>query len=173
LKTNLEDLANVEPIGRSGAEGGGLKNLADLSETLPFPSQPSSIGGGGKETSSQALQIPALPKVPLPPAKWTKSSWSDYAKRFAAYLQHHHQFNRGVLAHFEAREKVSEELMGVPGWLESNGGRFEQYVVGVEGDEGMREIWALEGERHREAVRGFGVRREQVRRIVLGGGLVD
>lgn len=173
LKTNLEDLANVEPIGRSAAEGGGLKNLADLSETLPFPSQPSSIGGSAKETSSQALQIPALPKVPLPPAKWTKSSWSDYAARFAAYLQHHHQFNRGVLKYFEAREKVSEELMGVQGWLESSGGSFEQYVVGVEGDEGMREIWGLEGERHREAVRGFERGREQVRRIVLGGGLVD
>lgn len=169
LKTNLDDLANVEPIGRS--VDGGLRNLADLSSTLPFASQPSNSTTSGKPAPS--LEIPALPKVPTVPNKWTKSSWHDYVQRFAAYLQHHHQFKRTVVAHFEAREKLAEERMRDVGWLEQAGDGFETYARDAKQDEKVREVWNLAEERHLEAVKGFEGSREQIRRIVGGGGLVD
>lgn len=168
LKTNLDDLANVEPIARSA--DGGLKNLADLSSSLPFPSQPS-VGTSAKE--SRALQIPHLPKVPAVPHKWTKASWPEYAQRFAAYLEAHHKFMRIMLAHFEAREKVAEVRMKDRGWVEAAGDVFEAYAKDVRQDEKVIEVFAMAGERHKDAVENFETCREQIRRIVAGGGLVD
>lgn len=168
LKVNLDELANVEPIGPSA--DGGLKDLADLSSSLPFPSQPS-VSASAKE--AQALQIPPLPKVPVVPHKWTKTSWPEYAQRFAAYLEGHHKFVRQILAHFEAREKVAEVRMKDRGWVEAAGDVFEAYARDVRQDEKVREVFAMAGERHKEAVENFETCREQIRRIVAGGGLVD
>lgn len=180
LNTNLDDLSNVEPMAR-GANG--LKNLADLSSTLPFQSQPSAAPPT-HPLEPQNLHIPPIPKAPEPPQQLTKQSWHAFTQTFGSYLKAYHAFNNTMLQHFLAREHQSQaRLAAGTSWLEaagdtsgvSSGGPsgFGSYLQGVREDEAVREAWSLGCERHGEACKGFEKLRERVRRLVAAGGLVD
>ncbi|SMY23197.1 unnamed protein product [Zymoseptoria tritici ST99CH_1A5] len=184
LKTNLDDLSHVEPLARDPTSG--LHNLASMSATLPFASQSSSTHPSVTSNEPQKLQVPPIPVPPTEPANWTKTTWHDYAQRFAAYLVAHHAFNRIILAHFDARERQAEaRLQGGMGWLEavgdSSGGGdgggglkgFKDYGRALREDEVVRETWNVAGDRHRTAVGEFEGRREQVRRLVERGALSE
>lgn len=176
LKTNLDDLSHVEPIAQSAD---GLKNLADLSSTLPF--QSSAIPSRSTQVPEpQKLQTPPIPRVPAPPIRLTKASWHTYALSFATYLEAYHAFNKTMLAHFDAREKQAQaRLFGGSHWLEAIGGDtsssmgFASYWKGVQEDEKVRETWNIGCEKHLEAVQQFDELRERVRKLSLQGALND
>ncbi|KAK5705635.1 hypothetical protein LTR17_021501 [Elasticomyces elasticus] len=184
LKTNLDDLAHVEPLART-ANLAGLGNLSDVHDTLPFTSEASTtIPAHDNVEDMPAAQMPAIPKAPEPPTKLTKQSWHSFAANFGAYLQAFHAFNTSMIHHFAAREQSAQDLLGVGNmkWLESAGDTigggggsagFGTYLQGVKEDERVRELWGLGCERHAEAVRGFGAVRERVRKLGAGGGLSE
>lgn len=176
LKTNLDDLSHVEPIAQNAD---GLKNLADLSSTLPFQSS-ATPSRATQSAEPQKLQTPPIPRVPTPPNRLTKGSWHTYALSFATYVEAYHAFNKTMLAHFDAREKqASARLLGGSGWLEAIGGDtssslgFASYWKGVQEDEKVRETWNIGCEKHLEAVRQFDELRERVRKLSYQGALVN
>ncbi|KAK4543239.1 hypothetical protein LTR36_005789 [Oleoguttula mirabilis] len=182
LTTNLDDLANVEPMAQ-GANG--LKNLADLSSTLPFQSQPSAAPPT-HPLEPQKLQVPSIPKAPEPPNQLTKQSWHAFTQAFGNYLKAYHAFNNTMLQHFLSREHQAQaRLVAGTGWLEATGDTsgarsggngpsgFGSYLQGVREDETVREAWGVGCERHVEACKGFEKMRERVRRLVAAGGLVE
>lgn len=181
LNTDLDDLANVEPITRSA--DGGLKNLSDLGSTLPFQSQPSAALPT-HTFEPRKLPVPPIPKAPEPPTQLTTQSWHAYSQTFGAYLKAYHAFNNTMLQHFVSREHQAQaRLSAGTGWLEATGDTsgllakggppsgFGSYLQGVREDEQVREAWGLGCERHGEACKGFERVREGVRRRVVGGGL--
>ncbi|KAK5715976.1 hypothetical protein LTR15_009801 [Elasticomyces elasticus] len=183
LKTNLDDLAHVEPLART-TNSAGLGNLSDVHDTLPFTSEASTtIPAHDDVEQMPATPMPAIPKAPEPPTKLTKQSWHAFAASFGAYLQAFHAFNTSMIHHFAAREQSAQDLLGVGNmkWLESAGDTvggggsagFGTYLQDVKEDERVRELWGVGCERHAEAVRGFGVVRERVRKLGANGGLVD
>lgn len=186
--TNLDDLANVEPIGRpTDGSGGGLRNLADLSSTLPFDSTPAPQPPH-QSAEPQVLAIPPVPNAPDAPQRLSKASWRAYAQQFGIYLNHFHKFNRDILTHFDARENQARALMTSGGggiaWLEATGDGsgaaapagltgFGGYLKGVREDEAVRETWKVGCERHAEAVTEFDRLRERVRKLVAVGALAE
>ncbi|KAK3621708.1 hypothetical protein LTR22_025093 [Elasticomyces elasticus] len=184
LKTNLDDLAHVEPLART-TNSAGLGNLSDVHDTLPFTSEASTtIPAQDDAENLPATPMPAIPKAPEPPTKLTKQSWHAFAANFGAYLQAFHAFNTSMIHHFAAREQSTQDFLGVGNmkWLESAGDTmggggggvgFGTYLQGVREDERVRELWGVGCERHAEAVRGFGGVRERVRRLGAGGGLSE
>ncbi|KAK5729743.1 hypothetical protein LTR17_011709 [Elasticomyces elasticus] len=184
LKTNLDDLAHVEPLART-TNAAGLGSLSDVHDTLPFTSEASTtIPAQDDAEQMPAIPMPAIPKAPEPPTKLTKQSWHAFAANFGAYLQAFHAFNTSMIHHFAAREQSAQDLLGVGNmkWLESAGDTmggggggvgFGTYLQGVKEDERVRELWGVGCERHAEAVRGFGGVRERVRRLGAGGGLAE
>ncbi|OTA29093.1 hypothetical protein BTJ68_09810 [Hortaea werneckii EXF-2000] len=178
LKTNLDDLANVEPMTK-GPEG-GLKNLSDLSSTLPFQSQPSTAPPR-QSFEPQKLTIPPIPKAPEQPSKLTRQTWQTFAHSFGDYLQAYHHFNSIMLQHFTSRESHDQSRFAEgTAWLEAVGDPagmtpsgpigFGSYLQGVREDESVREAWNLGCERHTEACKGFEKVRERVRKLVGNGG---
>lgn len=180
LNAGLEDLATVAPIGKD--DGSGLKNLADLSSTLPFQSQPST-DGPSIPIEPQVLQTPHVPLAPEPPARLSKVNWQAHAQNFGRYLEAFHAFNRTMLTHFDARERQSQARMSNGmGWLEATGEGsgvsggftgFASYLKGVREDEAVRETWRLGCERHAEAVKDFDRLRERVRKMVIAHSLPE
>ncbi|KAI7603012.1 hypothetical protein KC346_g12087 [Hortaea werneckii] len=181
LKTNLDDLANVEPMTKGPEDG--LKNLSDLSSTLPFQSQPSAAPPR-QSFEPQKLTIPPIPKAPEQPSKLTRQTWQTFAHSFGDYLQAYHHFNSIMLQHFTSRESHDQsrfadgtawlEAVGDPAGMTPNGPiGFGSYLQGVREDERVREAWNLGCERHTEACKGFEKVRERVKRLVGNGALVD
>lgn len=175
LKTNLDDLSHVEPIAKSAD---GLKNLADLSSTLPFQSS-AAASTSTQSLRPQKLVTPNVPKAPQAPTKLTKQSWHVYALAFGTYLEHFHGFNKTMLAHFDTRQKQADtRMVNGTAWLEATGDPTSQmgwghYLKGVLEDEAVRTVWDLGCERHLEAVKKFQDLRERVRKLVSQGALVD
>ncbi|EME45972.1 hypothetical protein DOTSEDRAFT_70097 [Dothistroma septosporum NZE10] len=175
LRTNLEDLAQVEPIAKSAD---GLKNLADMSSTLPFQSSAATTANA-QALKPQRLMTPAVPKAPEPPTRLSKQSWHVYAVSFGTYLKHFHGFNKTMLAHFDTREKQADTRMfNGTAWLEATGDPtshtgWGHYLKGVLEDEAVRTAWELGCERHLEAVKTFEKLRERIRKLVSQSALAE
>ncbi|KAK5134585.1 hypothetical protein LTR08_006371 [Meristemomyces frigidus] len=180
FKTNLDDLAHVEPMAQTA---NGLKSFGDLGSTLPFQSQ-AAVAPPTHPLSPQKLHIPSIPKAPEPPHQLTKQNWHAYSQTFGAYLKAYHAFNHTMLQHFSAREHQAQaRLMVGTSWLEATGDTsgattggpsgFGSYLQGVREDEAVRETWGIGCERHAEACKGFEKIRERVKRLTAGGGLVE
>lgn len=166
---NLGDLRDVAPFA-PGKEG--LKNLADLSATLPFESRPSNIKVTESEPSPQLLKLPAPPKRIPAPETLTQTSWERYIAQMRAYMFEWNTFNTKMLAHFNERQ-ASVETTLKPEWMSAIGDGtdkwgFLAYMQGVEEDVRVRAHWDVSWEKHRECMRGLGSVRERLR----GGGII-
>lgn len=191
VKTNLSDLAKVAPFSAPSSSG-GLKDLNPLASSLPFQSQAAATLPT-HPLKPQTLQTPVVPVPPKPPTRLTKEQWHQYAQNFALFLRAFHAFNTAMLAHFQAREQAAQQRMqtGMQ-WLEATGdpslggmsgggvggmltgpSGYGSYLQAVKEDERVREVWGLGCERHAHAAREFEDVRERVRKLVVGGGLVD
>ena len=178
LKTNLDDLRNVEPISKSADAAAGPYNFGDLSASLPIQSQAAS-----KIMKANKLSMPPVPKAPAEPTKLTKSSWPMYVQSFGAYVTAFHDFNKAMIEHFAAREQLNDlNFKDATRWLEAAGDTsgilgvktgFGTYLAMVEEDEQVREHWNVGSDMHVLAMRAFGKVRERVRKLVEGGGLAD
>lgn len=179
VKTNLSDLAKVAPFSAPSSSG-GLKDLNPLASSLPFQSQAAATLPT-HPLKPQTLQTPVVPVPPKPPTRLTKEQWHQFAQNFALFLRAWHSFNSAMLAHFAAREQAAQQRMqSGMGWLEAAGDGMQtgptgygSYLQAVKEDERVREVWMLGCERHAHAAREFEEVRERVRKLVVGGGLVD
>lgn len=166
---NLGDLRDVAPFAPSNE---GLKNLADLSATLPFESRPSENNVTEGTLSPQLLKLPAPPKRIPVPETLTQSSWERYIAQLRAYMFEWNTFNTKMLAHFNERQ-ASVETTLKPEWMSAIGDGtdkwgFLAYMQGVEEDFRVRAHWDVSWETHRECMRGLGSVRERLR----GGGII-
>jgi hypothetical protein len=178
LQTNLDDLRNTEPIGKSADSSGGLNSLESMSATLPVQSQ-----AAAHIIKPNKLNMPPVPRAPAEPTKLTKASWPTYVQKFAAYIRAFHDFNQAMIQHFAAREQMNDLNFKDPTkWLEAAGDTsgllmaptgFGVYLAMVQEDEQVREHWNVGCDKHAEAVQAFGKVRERVRKSVEGGGLAD
>lgn len=166
---NLGDLRDVAPFAPSKE---GLKNLADLSATLPFESRPSNINVTESALSPQLLKLPAPPKRIPVPETLTQTSWERYIAQMRAYMFEWNTYNTKMLAHFNERQ-ASVETTLKPEWMSATGDGtnkwgFLAYMQGVEEDFRVRSHWDVSWEKHRECMRGLGSVRERLR----GGGII-
>lgn len=166
---NLGDLRDVAPFAPSKE---GLKNLADLSATLPFESRPSNTNLTEGALYPQLLKLPAPPKRISVPETLTQTSWERYIAQMRAYMFEWSTFNTKMLAHFNERQASVETILK-PEWMSAIGGGtdkwgFMAYMQGVEEDFRVRAHWELSWERHRDCMRGLGSLRERLR----GGGII-
>ncbi|KAF2722016.1 hypothetical protein K431DRAFT_284452 [Polychaeton citri CBS 116435] len=177
LNTGLEELGDVEPLARSAAEG--LRNFKDLSASLPFASQPSTTLPT-HPVDPNTLQMPPVPRAPIPPNRVSKANWHNYSGAFGKYLRAFHTFNATMLMHFQTRQLYAEQqIAGSMEWLEATGDTigsggssavgFGKYMKDVREDEKVRETWRIGCEWHSESVLEFDRMREKVRRSAIGG----
>lgn len=181
FNANLDDLRKVEPLAQRSTAGEAL-NVADMEQALPFQSQASGTVEGDP-LLPRDLQIPAVPVAPSEPQRLSKLTWQAHAGAFAEYVKAFHRYNNTLLQHFQAREQQAQDQMANGmGWLEATGDTsgmltaptgFGTYLRGVKEDRAVREAWLLAWERHRDAVLAFEKIRDRVRRLVVGGMLVD
>ncbi|KAI9674168.1 MAG: hypothetical protein M1817_001986 [Caeruleum heppii] len=161
-KLNLSHLQKVEPFAPSQS---GLKDLKDLSTQLPFQSRASSNPPSTSYDPAR-LALPRVPVAPVPPTKVTQALFEAYLIPFKAYMHEWGIFNDKMLGHFNDRQRDVRQGMSAH-WLEIIGegdrGGYLKYMRGVEEDFTVRQHWDIAWERHRDAMRAFGV----VRQVIL------
>ncbi|KAF2480122.1 hypothetical protein BDY17DRAFT_303261 [Neohortaea acidophila] len=177
----LDDLRNVEPLGQASTAEESIK-LADLGASLPFSSQASSTVFG-EPIVPRNLAVPPLPKAPSEPQRLSRATWHSYAAAYGEYVKEFHAYNTALLQHFQEREKqVQAQMVTGMSWLEATGDTsgmlraltgFGSYMRGVKEDTKVREAWMLAWEKHETAVLGFEKMRDRIRKLVIGGMLVD
>ena len=178
LNTNLDDLRNVEPMGKIDGTSAETFNFDSISASLPIQSQAAS-----KSIKPNKLSLPLVPKAPMEPTKLTKTSWPDYVQNFSAYVNAFHKFNQAMIQHFATREQlVGLNFHNTSQWLQAAGDTsgmstaqtgFDTYLAIIQEDAGVREHWNVGCERHAEAVTNFGKVRDRVKKLAEGGGLAD
>ncbi|KAI9696116.1 MAG: hypothetical protein M1836_005947 [Candelina mexicana] len=151
---NFGTFKNVEPFASTAQ---GLKNLKDLSSTLPFPSQ-SSVNSPLTPVTPQNLSLPNPPKAPMAPTNPTQNSWERYIATMRAYLFEWNQYNKTMLQHFSSRQVSVDELS--EDWLncvgEGSKGGYKKYMQGLEEDFRVRSHWEVSWEKHHDAMKDFG-----------------
>ncbi|OCL04737.1 hypothetical protein AOQ84DRAFT_111508 [Glonium stellatum] len=149
---SLFELKNVEPIKQSS--NGGLRDLNNLSSTLPFESR-TSASHPFKPSAPQNLNLPLVPKPPDEPSRLTKQTFARYMHAMQAYMVMWHGFNSTLVSHFAEREKWCACLDAK--WLTSlgeptNKPGFDSYLRSLQEDEKVRTHWNIACEKHRTAV---------------------
>ncbi|KAI9878345.1 MAG: hypothetical protein M1830_001163 [Pleopsidium flavum] len=152
---NLGNLKNVAPF-IPGNDG--LKDLGDLSNTLPFESRPAARTNS---LTPRRLALPNPPKAPDTLDKLNQNAWERYLAQMRAYMFEWNGYNRKMLAHFNDRQREVENGLA-PEWMSAVGegsgdkGGYGKYMQGVEEDFRVRAHWDVSWEKHRECLRGLG-----------------
>ena len=158
---NLGNLKKVSPF-VPGNEG--LKDLGDLSNTLPFESRPAP---STNSLAPQRLALPNPPKAPDIPEKLTQNAWERYLAQMRAYMFEWNRYNKKMLGHFSDRQRDVEDGLS-PEWMnavgEGNGdkGGYRKLMQGIEEDFRVRAHWDVSWEKHRDCLRGLGKVRERL-----------
>ena len=154
---DFNDLKNTAPLAPSKS---GLKDLDDLSNTLPFESRPSNRPA--KPLAPQRLALPNPPKAPAVPDPVTHDSWDYYLTFMKAYMAEWNIFNRKMLSHFQTRQQRNETELG-ENWIGAIGeDGYARYVQGIEEDIRVREHWNVSCEKHRACMKDMGAVRQKV-----------
>ncbi len=158
---NLGGLKNVAPFAPSKE---GLKDLGDLSQTLPFESRPAIRK---PSLAPQRLALPNPPKGPEIPDKLTQNAWERYLAQMRAYMYEWNGYNKKMLSHFSDRQREVEDGLA-PEWMsavgEGSGGKggYGKLMQGIEEDFRVRAHWDVSWEKHRECLQGLGKIRERL-----------
>ncbi|KAI9809225.1 MAG: hypothetical protein M1825_002516 [Sarcosagium campestre] len=153
-KINLQELRNVAPF---HAVQEGLRNMTDMSSSLPFESR-ASTQHPTKSHAAQKLELPATPRAPPPPAVVNQATWDLYLAPMQVYLYEWSQFVDKMVAHWTSRQREVKQLG--PHWLGSIGegerGGFLTYMQGLEEDVRVRQHWNTAWEKHMNYMKAFG-----------------
>ena len=158
---NLGNLKKVSPF-VPGNEG--LKDLGDLSTTLPFESRPAASTSC---LAPQRLALPNPPKGPDIPEKLTQNAWERYLAQMRAYMLEWNRYNKKMLGHFSDRQRDVEDGLA-PEWMSAVGegsgdkGGYGKLMQGIEEDFRVRAHWDVSWEKHRDCLRGLGKVRERL-----------
>lgn len=148
----VSDLKNVAPFAPSAE---GLKDLNDLSTTLPFESRSSNRA---TELRPQLLKLPDPPKAPMSPPQ---CSWGYFIGQMKVYMLEWNEYNSKMLAHFTERQSNTGNTLSGD-WMSSQGDQgYQQYMQGVEEDFRVRAHWDVSWEKHRECMKNLGSVREK------------
>jgi len=167
----LGDFKHVAPF--STESTGGIRNLNDLSSSLPFQSQPSSAHPS--RPMSLRIELPKPPRAPPPPSTLTKASWNYHLLQMMTYMTAWNQFYAQMVGRFQDRAVQLAEMEKGPaggmveGWLGAVGetealGGWETYVKAMKDDERLRAHLTVACEHHKEAVERHGRLRNQILR---------
>ncbi|KAK3319249.1 hypothetical protein B0H66DRAFT_623827 [Apodospora peruviana] len=158
----LADFKNVAPFAPSNQTG--LGSLNDLASNLPFESRPSAklpLSMREKHHKTAALKFPHPPAAPRPPTvlgvsnlKPSAQTWQKYVLDFQKYLQEWTVFNKRIVEHFVARQRVIEEKG--PGWVAGGGEGIHEYLHWLEEDKMVRQKWLATCDAHELYVREMG-----------------
>ncbi len=159
---NLGGLKNVAPFAPTKE---GLKDLDDLSQTLPFESRPAPRR---QSLAPQRLALPNPPKGPEVPEKLTQNGWERYLAQMRAYMYEWNGYNKKMLSHFSDRQREVEDGLA-PEWMSAVGeggsggkGGYGKLMKGIEEDFRVRAHWDVSWEKHRECLLGLGRIRERL-----------
>lgn len=158
---NLGNLKKVSPF-VPGNEG--LKDLGDLSNTLPFESRPAS---STHSLAPQRLALPNPPKAPDIPERLTQNAWERYLAQMRGYMFEWNGYNKKMLGHFSDRQRDVEDGLA-PEWMSAVGegsgdkGGYGKLMQGIEEDFRVRAHWDVSWEKHRECLRGLGKLRDRL-----------
>ena len=148
----VSDLKKVAPFAPSAE---GLKDLNDLTATLPFQSQSSTRS---TVLRPQLLKLPDPPKAPMSPPQ---CSWGYYIGQMKVYMLEWNEYNSKMLAHFTERQSNTGNTLNGD-WMSSQGDQgYQQYMQGVEEDFRVRAHWDVSWEKHRECMKSLGSVREK------------
>jgi hypothetical protein len=172
---NLNAFASVEPF--APRQGQGLKDLSDLSSTLPFPSQASTETVQKSQSiekpkrHGQDLLLPVKPRPPTRPVNMTPETWRRYLADFVVYMHHYATYTAQIVAHFaEERNSLEKSLREGGAWLCADlmngtaGGRngLPAYKKTLERDRIVRRAWEDTIKEHEVALRAFEAVRDEV-----------
>ncbi|KAK0629666.1 hypothetical protein B0T17DRAFT_506193 [Bombardia bombarda] len=166
FKPMLKELRNVEPFAPSG-----LNSFSDLKSNLPFESKPSARIPI-KQEKPKPLNFPHPPVAPRPPPVLAISSlkpnavaWAKYMSEFELYQNEWDVFNKRIVDHFAARQRVSEEKkkQGL-GWLNTLGDAgIQETLRWYEEDKMVRQRWMAACDQHELHVREFMKHRDRMK----------
>lgn len=178
---NMKDLKHQAPFAPNRE---GLKDMNDLSTTLPFNSRVQPLQDPDRVRSStiRDLQLPKAPKAPLPPAddELTQNVWKTYAESMAVYMQSWNAFNTAMLKHFESRQTSVTHHM-FRNWITALGdgasaedfeashgedlAGYGTYMTWLEDDRKCRLWWDMAFEEHRTCLQNLGKVRTKVKEM--------
>lgn len=132
----------------------GSMGLNTLSDTLPFPSAPSTTHPL-KPTSAQKLKFPHMPLAPAPPTSYTQPFVDVYFSRFETYCRGYMRATAAMTAHFVARDAelaggLEERFVHKRG--EGTGVGFSGLVQRMKEDEEVLETWGVYQQSHIRAL---------------------
>ncbi|KZF25176.1 hypothetical protein L228DRAFT_236297 [Xylona heveae TC161] len=158
---DLSNLNKVEPLAPGQH---GLKNLNDLSDTLPFESR-AAAEPINKPAPPARLALPDPPKGPTPPVTVNSETWKPYLESMRVYFSEWRSFNKRMLMHFNSRQDQVDLDLG-PDFLGTIGegpkGGLMLYMQGLEEDFRVRAHWDVSYERHRTVMVAFCVFKQQL-----------
>ncbi len=171
---NLNNLANVAPFAPSST---GLKDLDDLSTTLPFESRPApAVNLSRTILSSRRLNLPKPPRTVIPPSDidTNKLSWERYIADMNAYFYDWNVFNKKMIEHFRSRQEQIDmsmashwiSMMGSgpsPDHMDGAKAGYATYMAWLEDDTQCREWWDVANEKHRICFEDLGKARAKAK----------
>lgn len=179
---SMDELKNAGPFAPSQT---GLKDLNDLSNSLPFKSRPAENIDTLHRTNSNAmrdLNLPRPPKTPHCPAdnEITSDTWQKFAESMTNYMHDWNKFNAAMVEHFRLRQEAVTHGM-YRNWLvawgdgasaedfEASHGSdragYATYMTWLEDDKRCRAWWDVAFEEHIRCMEGLGRVRKCVKAI--------
>jgi hypothetical protein len=170
---NLNDFAKVAPFAPSST---GLRDMDDLSTTLPFESRAAPAIDLSKPVSgsSSDLRLPKPPKPIVPPSEVNQLSWARYVADMNSYVCDWSVFNKKMIEHFRRRQEQVEMSMNSrwismigdgrsPDALDGPKAGYATYMAWLEADDKCREWWNVANERNRQCFEDLGKMRAKVK----------
>ena len=124
---NLDNLRNTAPF--TNTTSGGIENLADVHDTLPFESRAKQQTTTQRDIRPRELNLPNPPKRPWAPKLVSMGpttqvlpidKWRHYTSAMSAYIHEWNLFNRRMLLHFNTRQEAIETGLS-PNWMSAVG----------------------------------------------------
>ncbi|KAJ5819197.1 Heat shock protein DnaJ N-terminal [Penicillium riverlandense] len=138
---DLDNLRNTAPF---SSANGGIENLQEMGDTLPFQSQAKPPTTTKRDIRPRELNCPNPPKRPRAPEPaparagsqqlaLSREQWSRYVSEMTTYMREWNQFNRRMLQHFIARQEAVETGLA-PRWISAVGDSARLNLNGGDGD---------------------------------------
>ena len=188
--TNRFDLNALKNAGPFVPSKNGLKDLGDLTDSLPYQSRPAENLEALQRTNSSTLRhlnLPRAPKIPHCPADYEldQDSWRHFGDAMTAYMHDWTKFNAAMIEHFGARQEAVTHGM-YRNWVCAQGdgataedfeashgsdkAGYATYMTWLEDDRKCRTWWDVAFEEHRVCLEGLGRVRKKIKNLNTRGG---
>jgi hypothetical protein len=143
-RTPLFDLDNLRNTAPFTSANGGIENLQEMGDTLPFQSQAKQPTPTKRDVRPRELNCPNPPKRPRAPEPapiragsqqlaLPREQWARYVSEMTTYMREWNQFNSRMLLHFNTRQEAVETGLA-PRWISAVGDSARLNLSGGDGD---------------------------------------